>query len=158
MKGYKMQKKILFVCLGNICRSVMAEFIMKDKTKRYGAENAFEIASAATSDEEYGNPIYPPAQRILREHDVYFDPKKTSRQLTREDYAYYDYIIGMDESNRRNILRITQGDPEHKVSLLLEHTENPHAVADPWLTRDFQTAWDDIENGCEALCRKFGLK
>lgn len=153
-----MPTSILFVCLGNICRSAMAEFIMKDKIKRYGAENAFEIASAATSDEEYGNPIYPPAQRILREHGVYFDPWKTSRTLTKEDYAHYDYIIGMDESNRRNILRIIQGDPDHKVSLLLEHTDHPRAVADPWYTRNFQATWEDIECGCEALCREFGLK
>ena len=153
-----MPTRILFVCLGNICRSAMAEFIMKNKVKHYGAENAFEIASAATSDEEYGNPVYPPAQRILREHGVSFDPGKTSRQLTAEDYARYDHIIGMDESNRRNILRITRGDPEHKVSLLLEHTDHPRAVADPWYTRDFQTAWNDIECGCEALCMEFGLK
>lgn len=153
-----MSTRILFVCLGNICRSAMAEFIMKDKVKRYGAANAFEIASAATSDEEYGNPVYPPAQRILREHGVSFDPKKTSRQLTEEDYDRYDHIIGMDESNRRNILRITRGDPEHKVSLLLEHTDHPRAVADPWYTRNFQATWEDIECGCEALCREFGLK
>ncbi len=135
----------------------MAEFILKDKLNRYGVAADFEIASAATSDEESGNPIYPYAKQVLWEHGVWFDPKKTSRQMVAEDYAYYDCLIGMDESNRRNMLRIAGGDPEGKISLLLEHTIHPRNVADPWYTRDFRAAWNDIESGCEALCREWGL-
>lgn len=112
--------KILFICHGNICRSPMAEFVMKDLAQKAGREGEFEIASAATSREELGNPVYFPAQRKLAEHGISCQGK-TACQLTKRDYARYDLLIGMDEANRRNILRICGGDPLGKVSLLLDH-------------------------------------
>ena len=111
--------KILFVCHGNICRSPMAEFVMKDLVKKAGLENVFEIASAATSTEEIGNPVYPPARRKLAEHGISC-AGKTARQLTAEDYNCWDYLVGMDGANLRNMRRICGGDPEGKNSLLME--------------------------------------
>lgn len=151
-------KSILFVCLGNICRSPMAEFIMKDKLCRYGMTEEFYIASAATSAEEYGNPIYPPAKDIMRRNHIWFDPAKTSVQVQLEDYGKFDYIIGMDEQNRRNLLQLLGGDPKDKVSLLMEYTGVSRNVADPWYTRNFDVAFRDIDEGCEALCGFLGLK
>lgn len=145
--------RILFVCLGNICRSPMAEFIMKDLVKRAGIEKEFQIDSAATSTEELGNPVYPPARRKLSEHGVDC-AGKTARQITRRDYGKYDYIIGMDRSNIRNICRICGEDPEGKVHLLLDFTDNPGEVSDPWYTGDFDTAWRDIETGCIGLLNR----
>ena len=142
--------KILMVCHGNICRSPMAEFVMKDLVKKAGLEWAFEIASAATSTEEIGNPVYPPARRKLAEHGISCTGK-TSRQLRREDYAYYDYLIGMDSANLRNMRRICGGDPEGKISLLLDHTDRPADVADPWYTGDFEATWQDVPEGCQRL-------
>lgn len=142
--------KILFVCLGNICRSPMAEFVMKDLVKKAGLSDRFEIASAATSTEEWGNPVYPPAREKLREHGISCIGK-TARQITREDYDYYDLIIGMDESNIRGIHRICGGDPAGKVHLLMEYTGSLKNVADPWYTRDFNATWNDVLAGCTAL-------
>ena len=142
--------KILMVCHGNICRSPMAEFVMKDLVKKAGLEWAFEIASAATSTEEIGNPVYPPARRKLAEHGIGC-AGKTARQLRREDYAYYDYLIGMDSANLRNMRRICGGDPEGKISLLLDHTSRPADVADPWYTGDFEATWQDVLEGCSRL-------
>lgn len=116
--------KILFVCHGNICRSPMAEFIMKDLVKREGLEDSFQIASAATSTEETGNPVYPQARRKLAEHGIGCDGK-TARQLTRADYAQYDLLIGMDHANLRNMRRICNGDPESKLHLLMEFAAPP---------------------------------
>ena len=142
--------KILMVCHGNICRSPMAEFVMKDLVKKAGCEWAFEIASAATSTEEIGNPVYPAARRKLAEHGIGC-AGKTARQLRREDYEYYDYLIGMDSANLRNMRRICGGDPEGKISLLLDHTDRPGNVADPWYTRDFEATWRDVLEGCGRL-------
>ena len=142
--------RILFVCHGNICRSPMAEFVMKDIVKKAGLENQFEIASAATSTEELGNPVYPPARQKLREHGIDCSGK-TARQLQKADYSRFDLIIGMDAANRRNMLRICGGDPENKISLLLEHTGHPRDVADPWYTGNFDRTWDDVMTGCKAL-------
>ena len=143
--------RILFVCHGNICRSPMAEFVMKDMVHRRGLDDRFEIASAATSREEIGNPVYPPARRKLAEHGISCGGHH-ARQMTREDYDRYDYIIGMDMANLRNICRITGGDLEHKVSLLLDHTARAgQEVADPWYTGDFDETWDDVTEGCEQL-------
>lgn len=142
--------KILMVCHGNICRSPMAEFVMKDLVKKAGCEWAFEIASAATSTEEIGNPVYPAARRKLAEHGIGC-AGKTARQLRREDYEYYDYLIGMDSANLRNMRRICGGDPEGKISLLLDHTDRPGDVADPWYTRDFEATWRDVLEGCGRL-------
>ncbi len=153
--------RILFVCHGNICRSPMAEFVMKDLVEKCHWAQAFEIASAATSTEELGNPVYPPARRLLLQHGI--DPaNKRARRMTHADYDDYDYIIGMDEANIRNILRITGGDPEGKVSLLLDHVPAAkpgmprRSVADPWYTRDFQATWEDVNAGCLALLAELG--
>ena len=143
--------RVLFVCHGNICRSPMAEFVMKDMVHRRGLDDRFEIASAATSREEIGNPVYPPARRKLAEHGISCGGHH-ARQMTREDYDRYDYIIGMDMANLRNVCRITGGDLEHKVSLLLDHTARAgQEVADPWYTGDFDETWDDVTEGCEQL-------
>ena len=142
--------KVLFICHGNICRSPMAEFVMKDLVKKAGLEWAFEIASAATSTEEIGNPVYPAARRKLAEHGIGC-AGKTARQLRKEDYEHYDYLIGMDSANLRNMRRICGGDPEGKISLLLDHTERPADVADPWYTGDFEATWRDVLEGCGRL-------
>ena len=146
-----MMTRILFVCHGNICRSPMAEFVMKGLVKKAGLESQFHIESAATSTEEYGNPVYPPARRKLAEHGIGC-AGKTARQLRREDYERFDLIIGMDGGNLRGIRRICGGDPEGKVHLLLDYAGRPgQEVADPWYTGDFEAAWRDIEAGCRGL-------
>ncbi len=146
-----MQKlRILFVCLGNICRSPMAEFVMKDLVEKAGLSPYFEIASAATSAEELGNPVYPPARRKLAEHGLRCDGK-TARQMTAVDYVHYDLLIGMDASNLRNMQRICGGDPQGKLSLLLDYTARPGSVADPWYTGDFDATWRDVSEGCAGL-------
>lgn len=143
--------KILFVCHGNICRSPMAEFVMKDLVRKAGLENQFQIASAATSTEEIGNPVYPPARRKLAEHGISC-AGKTARQLTQADYDEYDLLIGMDQANLRNIRRICGGDPEGKIHLLLEYADRPgQEVADPWYTGDFEATWQDVLAGCQGL-------
>ena len=145
--------KILFVCHGNICRSPMAEFVMKDLVKKRGVSSEFEIASAATSTEEIGNPVYPPARRKLAEHGISCDGK-TARQMTKEDYTHYDYIIGMDSYNLRNMKRFVGDDADGKVSLLLDYTSRPGDVADPWYTGDFDATWGDVCEGCNGLLRQ----
>ncbi|MCH5177623.1 MAG: low molecular weight phosphotyrosine protein phosphatase [Prevotellaceae bacterium] len=145
-------KKILFVCHGNICRSPMAEFIMKDLVAKANRAEEFHIESAATSTEELGNPVYPPARRKLAEHGI--DCRgKTARQLRHADYAAYDLLIGMDRWNIRNMERICGGDMEKKIRLLLDYTDHPGDVADPWYTNDFETTWRDILDGCRCLLR-----
>ena len=142
--------KILFVCHGNICRSPMAEFVMKDLVKKAGLGKEFEIASAATSTEEIGNPVYPPARRKLSENGISCTGK-TARQLQKSDYARYDYLVGMDSANLRNMHRICGGDPAGKISLLLDWTARPGSVADPWYTGDFEATWQDVQEGCQGL-------
>lgn len=142
--------KILFVCHGNICRSPMAEFVMKDLVKKAGLEDQFQIASAATSTEEIGCPVYPPARRKLAEHGISC-AGKTARQLTKADYAQYDLLIGMDRANIRNMNRICGGDPGGKIKLLLDFTDHPGDVADPWYTGDFDAAWRDVLEGCRRI-------
>ena len=142
--------RILFVCLGNICRSPMAEFVMRDLVEREGLGDRFEIASAATSNEEYGNPVYPPARRKLAEHNISCEGK-TARQLRREDYQSWDLLIGMDDSNLRNMRRICGGDPEGKIHALMDYTSRPGQVADPWYTGDFEATWQDVSEGCRGL-------
>ena len=141
---------ILFVCHGNICRSPMAEFILKELARQAGMEERFYIASAATSCEELGNPLYPPARQTLAAHGIPCS-SHAARQITKEDYAAFDLIIGMDEQNRKNLLRFFDGDPEGKISLHLDHTPPPGPVADPWYPGDFEVAWRDISRGCRAL-------
>lgn len=145
-------KKILFVCHGNICRSPMAEFVMKHLVKEAGREDEFEIASAATSTEEIGNSVYPPARRKLAEHGISC-AGKTARQLTRRDYDYYDLLIGMDNWNIRNMERMCGGDPEGKIHRLLDFTNRPGEVSDPWYTDNFEATWKDCLEGCTALLR-----
>ena len=123
--------RILFICLGNICRSPMAEFVMKDLVEKAGIAEKFEIASAATSAEEVGNPVYPPARQKLADHAISC-VGKTARQMTRQDYDTYDYLVAMDRSNLRDMARFVGNDPLHKVSLLMSYTSTPHDVADPW--------------------------
>ena len=148
--------KILFVCHGNICRSPMAEFIMKDLVKKAGLETLFHIESAATSTEELGNPVYPPARRKLAEHGIDCTGK-TARQLTNSDYDKFDLLIGMDRANLRNMHRICGGDFASKLHLLMDYTDHPGDVADPWYTDDFETTWRDVLEGCRSLlavCKK----
>lgn len=147
--------KILFICWGNICRSPMAEFIMKDLAEKAGIQDQFEIASGATSDEEIwngrGNPVYPPARKILAEHGISCEGKR-ARQITKEDYAKYDLLICMEPINVRYTKRIMGGDPDHKIQLLLDYTDRKgQSIADPWYTRDFQTTWEDLLEGCQGL-------
>ncbi len=142
--------KIMFVCHGNICRSPMAEFVMKEIVKKAGMEKEFHIESGATSREEIGNPVYLPVQRLLAEYGISCDGKY-ARQMTLDDYKNYDYIIAMDNNNLRNIDKIIGSDTENKVHLLLSYTGKSESVADPWYTRNFRAAWKDIHNGCQAF-------
>ena len=145
--------RILFVCHGNICRSPMAEFILKALVKAKGLEDQYYIESAAVSTEEIGNPIYPPAKRSLTQHGVAFDPGKRARQVTRSDYDRFDAIICMDSSNLRWIRRIIPDDPAGKIHLLMTYTGIGRDVADPWYTGDFETTFQDLLAGCEALLK-----
>lgn len=144
--------KILFVCHGNICRSPMAEFVMKKLVKDAGQEKNFEIASAATSTEEIGNPVYPPAKRELTKHGISCKGHH-ARQMTRADYDYYDLLIGMDEENMYYMPWICGGDPDHKIHLLMDYTDRPGDVADPWFTRNFDATWRDVLEGCTGLLK-----
>ncbi len=144
--------KILFVCHGNICRSPMAEFVMKDLVKKAGLEDEFVIASSAVSAEELGNHVYPPAKKVLEEHGISVGDKH-AELLTKRDYDLYDLLIAMDTSNLQNIDRIIRSDPEDKVHLLMSYAGKSASVADPWYTGDFETAYNDIREGCEGLLR-----
>ena len=146
-------KRVLFICHGNICRSPMAEFILKALVKAQGLEDQYYIESAAGSTEEIGNPIYPPAKRCLNQHGVWFDSGKCARQVTRSDYDRFDRIICMDASNLRWLRRIIPDDPAGKVHLMMSYTGSGRDVADPWYTGDFEAAFQDILAGCEAMLK-----
>ena len=153
--------KVLFICHGNICRSPMAEFVLKSMVEHRGLIDNFEIASAATSAEEIwngkGNPVYPPAQEELRKHKIgntaYTDfSKKRARQISKEDYKYYDYILCADSNNIRNTIRIAGADTQGKIKLLLDFTDRPgSSIADPWYTGNFQDTYRDVCQGCEGF-------
>lgn len=142
--------KILFVCHGNICRSPMAEFVMKDIVKKKRVASKFEIASCATSTEAIGETVYPPAKKKLAEHNISC-AGKIARQMTKADYKDYDYIIAMDRNNLRNMARFAEDDPDKKISLLMDYTNRPGDVRDPWYTGDFEETWKDILEGCLGL-------
>lgn len=146
-----MKKRILFVCHGNICRSPMAEFILKALVKARGLSDDYYIESAAVSTEEIGNGIYPPARRCLSQHGVLFDPSKTARQVTSSDYDRFDRIIVMDASNLRLIKRIIPSDPDGKIHLMMSYTGVGRDVADPWYTGDFEETFQDLLEACEAM-------
>ena len=149
--------RILFLCHGNICRSPMAEFIMKDLVKKASLEQSIQIESAATSTEEIGNPVYPPARRKLSEHGIDCSGKR-ARQLLNSDYEKYDLLIGMDRANLRSMYRICGGDFADKMHLLMDFTHRPGEVADPWYTDDFDTTWRDVEEGCRGLLHHIQLQ
>lgn len=149
-------KRVMFVCHGNICRSPMAEFVMRDLAMKAGRANEFRIASSATSTEEIGNPVHPGTKRVLAAHGIGC-VGKTARQLRRDEYKSWDLFVVMDDANVRNIGRILGKDPEGKVHKLLEFAEGNELgdpvrdVADPWYTGDFEATWHDVLAGCEGL-------
>ena len=142
--------KVLFVCHGNICRSPMAEYILKALLRARGLEDRYYVESAAVSTEEIGNPIYPPARRCLTQHGIPFDVRQ-ARQITRADYERFDRIICMDASNLRMLRYIIPDDPQGKVHLMMSYTGRSRDVADPWYTGDFETTFQDILTACEAM-------
>jgi len=148
--------KILFICHGNICRSPMAEFVMKDMVKKRGIADKFFIASCATSTEEIGNPVHHGTRNKLAEFGISVKGK-VAVQLTKTDYDMYDYLIAMDTNNIRNIFRIIGTDPENKVCKLLEFADSSADIADPWWTGNFDDTYDDILRGCNALLEKIGF-
>ena len=145
--------KILFVCHGNICRSPMAEMILKDLVRKRGLETQFEIASCATSTEEIGNPVYPPARAELARRGVPCE-NRGARQLTQADYAHYDVLIGMDDMNIRNMHRMLGGDPQGKIRKMMDYTARGGSVADPWYTGDFSATYRDVLEASEGLLKQ----
>lgn len=160
--------RVLMVCHGNICRSPMCEFVLKDMVERKNIKDKFEIASAATSTEEIwggrGNPIYPPAREELRRHGIgkteYTDfTQKRARQVSREDYEYYDYLICADRNNVRNLLKIVGADRYNKISLLLDFANRPgEQIADPWYSGDFEATYRDVKEGLEGFLEFLGVE
>ncbi|MCR5624704.1 MAG: low molecular weight phosphotyrosine protein phosphatase [Lachnospiraceae bacterium] len=144
--------KILFVCHGNICRSTMAQFVMEDMVKKEHLENVIQVESAATSTEEIGNPPHYGTVQKMREMNIPMR-KHYATRMTKSDYRKYDYIIGMDQWNYNNIMRIIGKDPDNKVSLLLDFTDSPGTIADPWYTGNFDETYRDVKNGCEGLLK-----
>ena len=152
--------KVLFVCHGNICRSPMAEFVMKDMVEKMGIADEFYIESAATSTEEIwngvGNPVYPPAREKMAENGIDCSGK-CARQTNKMDYEKFDYILGMDKNNMRNMGRIYGEDVDDKVHMLMEYTDRPGDVADPWYTGNFQATWVDVNEGCKGFLKWLGI-
>ena len=142
--------KILFVCHGNICRSTMAEYVMKDLVKKEGLQQQFYISSAGTSREEIGNGVHYGTRRKLKDEGIPVGDHRAV-QLQKEDYKAYDYLIGMDDANMRNMERILHGDREHKLYLLLDFTNRPGAIADPWYTGNFDDTFRDVTEGCRGF-------
>ncbi len=148
--GKRIMIKVLFVCLGNICRSPMAEFVFRDMVQKRGLADQFHIASAATSSEELGNPVHYGTTNKLKTLGI-STKGKYAVQLKKKDYQEYDYILGMEYRNIRNIDRIVGSDPKRKVHMLLDFSGNPRDIADPWYTGNFDRTYDDILEGCEGF-------
>ena len=144
--------KILFICHGNICRSTMAEYMLKEMVRRAGREDEFRIDSAATSTEEIGNGVHYGTREKLKREGVPCGDHR-ARQMTRKDYQVFDYLLGMDRANIRNMVRIAGGDPEGKICRVLDFAENPRDIADPWYTGNFDETYDDLQEGLEAFLR-----
>ena len=145
--------KILFICHGNICRSPMAEFVMKELVRRNNLEDKFLISSAATTNDEIGNDMYPNAKNELKLHSIPFE-RRRARRITRDDYAAWDYIIAMDQENLQHLRHILREDHGNKIKLLMSFAGEDREVSDPWYTRDFGEAYSDIYKGCEALLKQ----
>ena len=148
---------VLFICHGNICRSPMAEYIFRDMVQRQGLAQRFHIASAATSREEIGNDVYPPARAELRAHGIPVG-HRAAVQVTPRDYDAYDWLLTMDENNARNLRRILPHDPDGKIRALLSFAGEQRGIADPWYTGDFETTWRDVDGGCRALLGRIQTK
>ncbi len=148
-------KKVMFVCLGNICRSPMAEYIFREIVSERGGD--FAVASSATSSEEAGNSVYPPAAAMLARHGIRCGDKRAA-QFTRSNYHEYDLIVCMERRNISSLLRMLGSDPDGKICRLLDFTDSPRDIADPWYTRDFETAYEEITEGCEALYEALSQK
>lgn len=150
LRGYAIMIKVLFICHGNICRSTMAQFVFQDMVNNQGLKDKFYIDSAATSREEIGNPPHHGTVNKLRQEGI---PvlKHRAIQMTKQDYEEYDYIIGMDAWNLRNMNRITGGDPDGKIHLLLDYSKHPRDIADPWYTGNFDDTYRDVVEGCKAF-------
>ena len=149
--------RIMFVCHGNICRSPMAEFVLKAMVAKAGVADKFYIASSATSTEEIGNPVHPGTREKLAKYGISVAGKRAV-QLTKADYAKYDVILAMDEANLRNIKSIVGSDSKHKVKLLLSYSTRPRAIADPWYTGNFDVTYKDIVEGCTGLLQQLCLQ
>jgi protein-tyrosine phosphatase len=144
--------KVLFICHGNICRSPMAEFVLRDMVQKAGVSHEFFIASAATSTEEIGNPVHYGTRKKLEEHGISTEGKYAV-QLKKSDYEKYDYLLGMDQRNIANIKRILGQDPMNKIRLLLDFTQNPRDIADPWYTGNFDATYRDVVDGCKGFLK-----
>ena len=153
MQNHENKIHILFICHGNICRSPMAEMVMKEMVRQKGMEAKFEISSMAATTEEMGHDIYPPAKRTLTAHHIPYTKRKAAL-ITERDYRWADYIIAMDEENMYDLSRLTQGDPDKKVSRLLYWAGEARDVTDPWYTGNFEKTYEDIEKGCRAVLEK----
>ena len=151
-----MVKSICFVCHGNICRSPMAEFVFKEMLRQHGLDDRYLIESRATSTEEIGNPPHYGTVMKLAQFGI-VPANKYAEQLKRSDYGKYDLIIGMDDANVRNIIRITGGDPQNKVKKLLSFAGSERSISDPWYTGDFDTTYSDIKEGCDGLMSYLGI-
>ena len=147
--------KILFVCHGNICRSPAAEFILRDMAVRAGLADEYEIASAATSSEEIGNPVYPPVRQVLNSKGIDCSDY-AARHIRNDEYREFDYIIGMDAENMRDLAYEFGKDTDDKIYRLLDFTDRPRDIDDPWYTRKFDVCYEDVHNGCEGLLEKLG--
>ena len=152
MRGYATMIKVLFICHGNICRSTMSEYVMKYLIDQAGLASEFYIDSAATSREEIGNGVHHGTRQKLKEVGIPCGNHR-ARQMMRRDYEEFDYIIGMDAWNLRNMNRITGGDPDGKIHLLLDYSKHPRDIADPWYTGNFDDTYRDVVEGCEAFMK-----